>query len=339
MTVPVLLALSRQNPEVRLVFVTRPHFAPILRRVPNLQVHPFEAKGRHKGFGGLLRLYKDLQKIPFDAIADLHSVLRTRILRVFFSASGVPFARLDKGRKQKRRLTSWTHKDFRPLKSTHERYADVFRSLGFSLELTPGDLLKPEPWPEAFDRPGTYSRTTCIGIAPFAAHKGKCYPEARIKELIELLGGLSDLRIYLFGGGPGETEILRGWEREYGHCICVAGKAVLSDELALISNLRLMVSMDSGNGHLAAMYGLPVITLWGVTHPFAGFAPFGQPGENFMLSDRDQYPAIPTSVYGNKQPRGYDRAMDTIPPERVYKRILEILQAPDPRRQPSGRGA
>ncbi len=326
MTVPVLLSLCRQNPEVRIVFVTRPHFTPILRRVPNLQVYPFEAKGRHKGLSGLWRLYRDLQQTPFDGIADLHAVLRTGILRVFFSGSGRPFKKLDKERRDKRRLTSWTHKDFRPLKSTHQRYADVFRSLGFAFELTPEDLLKPEPWPEAFDLQGAQSRTTCIGIAPFAAHQGKCYPESRMKELIEMLGARPGLRVYLFGGGQRETEILRGWEREYGHCICVAGKATLSDELALISNLALMVSMDSGNGHLAAMYGLPVITLWGVTHPYAGFAPFDQPEENFMLADRERYPAIPTSVYGNKQPKGYERVMETIPPVRVYNRILEILQ-------------
>ena len=58
--------------------------------------------------------------------------------------------------------------------------------------------------------------------------------------------------------------------------------------------------MDSGNGHLAAMYGIPVITVWGVTHPYAGFAPFLQPEENSITADREQFPLIPTSVYGNK---------------------------------------
>ena len=56
----------------------------------------------------------------------------------------------------------------------------------------------------------------------------------------------------------------------------MAGKYKFKEELALISNLDLMVSMDSSNGHLAAIYGVPIVTLWGVTHPFLGFAPFGQ---------------------------------------------------------------
>ena len=100
----------------------------------------------------------------------------------------------------------------------------------------------------------------------------------------------------------------------------------LSEELALISNLDLMVSMDSGNGHLAAMFGVPVITIWGVTHPYAGFAPFNQPESNSLTADREAFPMIPTSVYGNKLPEGYDKAMKTIPPALVYERILQVLE-------------
>ncbi|TNF72820.1 MAG: ADP-heptose--LPS heptosyltransferase RfaF, partial [Bacteroidetes bacterium] len=112
---------------------------------------------------------------------------------------------------------------------------------------------------------------------------------------------------------------------EYPHCSSVAGKMTLSEELAVISNLDLMLSMDSGNGHLAAMYGIPVITVWGVTHPYAGFAPFLQPEKNSITANREQFPLIPTSVYGNKVPVGYGEVMRTIPPERIYRGILQVL--------------
>ena len=106
---------------------------------------------------------------------------------------------------------------------------------------------------------------------------------------------------------------------------CMAGKLNLSEELQLISNLDVMLSMDSGNAHMAANYGIPVVTLWGVTHPFAGFYPFGQPLENALMADRGIYPLIPTSVYGNKVPQGYENAMETIKPERVLDRLTGIL--------------
>jgi ADP-heptose:LPS heptosyltransferase len=87
-----------------------------------------------------------------------------------------------------------------------------------------------------------------------------------------------------------------------------------------------MLSMDSANGHLAAMYGIPTVTLWGVTHPFAGLAPFEQAKENKLLAAREKYPLIPTSVYGNKFPRGYEKTIATIAPETVVKKIAGILE-------------
>jgi ADP-heptose:LPS heptosyltransferase len=80
--------------------------------------------------------------------------------------------------------------------------------------------------------------------------------------------------------------------------------------------------MDSGNAHIAAMLGVKVITLWGVRHPYAGFSPFNQPMENALVSDINQFPKIPTSVYGNKKVAGYQEAMRTIPVEAIVNAIV-----------------
>ena len=84
-----------------------------------------------------------------------------------------------------------------------------------------------------------------------------------------------------------------------------------------------MLSMDSGNAHIAAMYGVPTITLWGVTHPFAGFMPFGQPIERAILPNLARYDQIPTSIYGNKVPPGYEKVMHTISPDTVIAAIKD----------------
>ena len=98
------------------------------------------------------------------------------------------------------------------------------------------------------------------------------------------------------------------------------------EELNLISNLDVMLSMDSGNAHLAAMFGIKVITIWGVTHPALGFAPFNQKANNQLLADRIKYPLVPTSVYGNKCPDGYQGAIETITPRLVVEKLLALLQ-------------
>jgi len=297
-----------------------------LERIPNLRVVPFYDKGAHKGLTGLWHLRNQLRKESLGGIADLHAVLRTKILKTLFSGVGIPFKVLDKGRREKRQLTSWKNKDFKPLETTHERYADVLRSLGYQIELSPEDTLPKERWPRSLSREWEGTVACRLGIAPFAAHQGKCYPEQEMKKVVEQLGQVPGLRVYLFGGGPGETEILQSWVRIYDHCCSVAGTMTLSEELAVISNLDLMLSMDSGNGHLAAMYGVPVITIWGITHPYAGFAPFLQPEEHSITADREQFPLIPTSVYGNKVPPGYEDVMRTISPRRIYSRILQVLK-------------
>ena len=323
MCVPVLLAFRRTYPETKVVFLTKAQYAAVVRKVPGVRVLALDARGEHKGLSGLYRYSRQVRALGLLGLADLHHVLRSRIVGGFLKLSGLPFKHLDKARGEKRALTRSRNKVWRPLLPTHQRYAGVLGDLGFPLELQSGDVLPPEPLPPAFaalGRDGTW-----IGLAPFAAHSGKTYPRELMEGLIDMLGQQEDLRVVLFGGGQNELEILEAWEASFPYCFSAAGKAGLAEELALISRLQLMVSMDSGNGHLAAMYGRPVITLWGVTHPYTGFAPFGQPAENALTADRTAFPAVPTSIYGNKVPQGYEKAMGSIPPERVYRRILEVL--------------
>ncbi len=141
MCVPVLLALTKKNPHLIITVLSRPFFTPIFNKIPNLTVYTIDVKNRHKGILGLYRLSKELRKIPFTAVADLHNVLRTKILKVFLSGGSRPFVQVNKGRIEKKRLTAWKDKKLIPLKTTHERYADVFRQLGFPLELSPEDVL------------------------------------------------------------------------------------------------------------------------------------------------------------------------------------------------------
>ena len=84
--------------------------------------------------------------------------------------------------------------------------------------------------------------------------------------------------------------------------------------------------MDSGNAHIAAMLGVKVVTIWGLTHPYDGFYPFNQDKENALLVDKNQYPKIPTSIYGNKYPENYKDAIRTITPESVVSKITSILK-------------
>ena len=324
MTVPVILALKEAHPEVKITVVTRKNYSPIFLEIPQVSTFIADTTGRHRGLAGLYQLSKDIRALNPTAIADLHYVLRTRIIRLFLIGFGIPFAYIDKGRTEKRALTRSKHKRFKPLKSTIQRYADVIERIGFKVDPFKRRYCLPSlAWPEKFD---TNTKGIKIGIAPFAAHQGKCYPEALMQQVIAEFQTRVPHQIYLFGGGKVETDKLSDWEKGYSNCRNAAGKLSLAEELAVISNLDLMISMDSGNGHLAAMFGVPVITLWGVTHPFAGFAPYGQSESYSLLADRNRFPKIPTSVYGNRTPPGYELAIAGIPPTDVVQLALQILE-------------
>ncbi|MFT5736424.1 MAG: ADP-heptose:LPS heptosyltransferase [Maribacter sp.] len=326
MTVPVLIALTQKYPHLKITVLTKPFFEPILAQIPNVTVHKAEVKGRHRGVLGLWKLYKELKHTGIDSVADLHNVLRSSILKRFFKFQGIPFVQVDKARKEKKALTAVENKIFKPMKMMHLRYADVFASLGFPVALENRHILSTLEITLRLKQVFGLKVKRNIGVAPFAAFSGKMYPVHLMKEVLEQLNSLGAYQILLFGGGSTEKKQLEVWEQELEHCVSVVGKINFEEELALISNLDLMVAMDSGNSHLAAMYGIPTITLWGVTHPFAGFYPFGQAQANALLSDREKYPLIPTSVYGNKFPGGYDRAMETIAPEQVIQKIKEVLR-------------
>ena len=142
----------------------------------------------------------------------------------------------------------------------------------------------------------------------------------------EVIGSISkEYTIFLFGGGENESKQLKIISEENKKVFSLAEEFSLSDQLDFISNLDLMISMDSANGHLAAMYGVKVLTIWGVTHPYAGFAPFNQSSKYSILIDKIRFPKIPTSIYGNKSPEKYKKAINSITPEEIIKKIKEII--------------
>lgn len=319
MTIPVLRALISQYPNIKITVLTTQTFKPFFRDLVNTNVYVADVKGMHKGVLGLYKLSKELKSLQIDKIADLHNVLRSNILKHFFS--GYKFVQINKGRKEKKELLSG--KSFRQLKSTHERYAEVFEKLGFPINLSNPVFPVHSVLGSNVQSLIGQKSNKMIGIAPFAAHEGKMYPINLMKQVV---GALSkDYKILLFGGGNKEVEALSEMAESFENVVNLAGKINLDEQLDVISNLDLMLSMDSGNAHIAAMLGVKVITIWGVTHPFAGFAPFNQPEDYMMLSDRRKFPKIPTSIFGNKFPESYKEAAGTITPETVINKIKSVL--------------
>ncbi|HOV71610.1 MAG TPA: glycosyltransferase family 9 protein [Dysgonamonadaceae bacterium] len=276
----------------------------------------------YKGIKGLFRLGNFLRKYPIDKVADVHDVLRSKFLRAYFSLLGKKTRHIDKGRKEKRAVVS--HKaPLQPLKHTIDRYRDVFEAIGYPAEMTFSHYFSNKSsvvsLPEnIFFDPSKKN----IGIAPFAKHKAKMYPLEKMEEVIKTLCTHPDVIIYLFGSQK-EAEIMKKWQETYPHVVSVAGKLDLVQELFLMSQLRVMLSMDSANMHLASLVGVPVISIWGGTHPYLGFYGFKQSVDDAVQIDLD---CRPCSVFGNKPClRGDYACLNSIDPEIIVRRLQKYL--------------
>jgi len=320
MVVPVVKQWLDQHPQLIVTVVSTSFAAPLFQSIPRCHFVGADLKGKHSGLFGLYRLYKEIRKQTGNAlVADLHQVLRTAILKFFFRLSGHTIATIDKGRKEKRLLTSKKNKVKSVLKLQHERYADVFRALGFQGELDPNEKTL-HPKYSVVDPNFSFSDGKInIGVAPFAKHLGKCYPTEKMKALLHLLKD-EGYRIFLFGGGEKEIETLRLWVGDLGEdTFMVAGKYPFSTELEWIASMDLMVTMDSANMHLASLFSIPVVSIWGATHPDAGFMGFGQSKENAVSLELS---CSPCSVFGNKPCwRGDYACMNQLEPRQIFLAI------------------
>ena len=324
MTVPVIRCLYKAYPRLKVTFVSRPDVAPLFQEFENFNFYPTDFNGRHKGIKGLWTLFQELKTIPFSMVADLHSVIRTYFLNLFFKLHGYKVKSLNKGRLEKKALTRRKNKKFQPLTPTCYRYADVFRKLELPISFEEHEFPEKKELPQSIESFFGRSEKKWIGIAPFANHQGKIYPLDLMQQVINFLQ--KDYQIFLFGAGKKEQEQLEVWENAYKNVCNTAEKIKLKEQLDLMPYLDLMISMDSANGHMAANTGIRVLTLWGMTHPFCGFSPFNQPLDHAITLDRTQYPLIPTSVYGNVIPLNYQDAFRSLNPKTVIEKALELLK-------------
>lgn len=321
MVASVLRDFSQQHPDVRIVMVSRQNFQPFFDDLPNLQFHALQQQ--HRGAKGIYQLFKALVKYRPTAVADLHYSIRSRYLSLLFRLRGIPVKQIDKGNKDKKAMVRAVNKVLKPLKPTVERYADVFRNLGFPVSLKQQLERAERPIPETAKRFFADKERQVIGISPFAQHASKIFPYNKMETVIAYLVGQGHT-VLLFGGGATEKLIAEEWQRKYEGTHSLIGNFSLAQELAIISRLHLMISMDSAGMHMASLMGVRTVSIWGGTHPYAGFLGYGQ-----HLSDCIQvdHPNRPSSIYGNKPCicDGVD-AIDLVTAEMVIEQVKKVIE-------------
>lgn len=329
MTVPVVSSLAAQYPELRITVLSRKFARTFFENLaPNVGFMEADLHGEYKGLKGLNALYRRLLAKKFTAVADFHQVLRSDYLRMRFQIDKIPVAHINKHRHGKRMLTAQNNKKRVQQPTSFENYADVLAKLGYPVKLQFTSIFPPSGGelrllPDTIGPKKAFQQW--IGIAPFAAHKGKIYPEEKMQQVVSrLLSEHANARIFFFGGGAHERDVINNWCQKYPRCLNASALCgSLQGELILMSHLDVMLSMDSANMHLASLTATPVVSIWGATHPYAGFMGWNQPQENAIQLPMD---CRPCSIYGNKPcQRGDYACLYGISPDTIVERINHFI--------------
>jgi len=330
MTVPVVWSLARRYPHLRITVLSSP-FARIFfdNIAPNVGFMEADLKHEYRGVKGLNALYRRLTAKQFTAIADLHNVLRSGYLRMRFNIDRYRVEHIDKHRRERRQLVATTGKQMVQLPSVFELYADVLARLGYPVDMDFTSVFPPTGGNMRLisDLVGEKKPfQQWIGVAPFAAYQGKAYPLPLMENVIdELTRRHPSCLIFLFGNNSDKERLALDKLAE-GRKNCINASALLGGiykELILMSHLDVMLSMDSANMHLASIAGTPVVSIWGATHPLAGYMGWHQRPDDVVQTDM---PCRPCSISGNRPClRGDYACLTSIKPVSVADSVDRVL--------------
>ena len=315
MTVPVIASLSRRYPDDRFIVASKKKLDAMFYGMPNVE---FREVDNHLDWPGVWALWKAWRK-EIDAVIDLQSVLRTRVLGSLMRLSGKRVTRVHYGRIRKHLITVWGIGKNRPLPSEFERYEDAFRRAG--LETDEQFTTIPVNKEAAKNVKSRFGKKEgrWIGLAPFAKSRSNMLPYRVTKDIIELLTTDEHTYVFLFGAGNVECEMLRQWASVFPRTESVAGQLKLEEELELMRHLDVMICMDSANQHLSGLVGLRAISVWCATHPIIGFMGWKQRSEDII--QRHDLRCRPCACHGTNHCRYRNYACRQIEAETIVKQI------------------
>ncbi len=330
--VPVVKSFTAAYPDVEVTVVTRPKFGPMFFDIERVTVFPADVDYTYTGVLGMRDLFRKLmRKGPYDLVLDMHDHVRTMILRSLFKLFGAKVVVFEKGRAEKKAFSRKDDKVTTPLIHTVERYRLAFEKAGYPFKMVDAPYLSLSESIESASGWFSYKKsmelTRWIGIAPFAMHKSKIWPLENYPVLIESILKKTPVKFFLFGGGEKEIKYFETLKQKFPeHCEVIAGKLKLRQEIALMKHLDLMICVDSSNMHLAALSGVPLLSVWGGTHPDVGFGPYNYSNGSIIQVSREELPCRPCSVYGKEKCfRGDFACLTRIHPEAVADHVLKRL--------------
>jgi heptosyltransferase-2 len=320
---PILRALKRRFPESHLSLMVKKEYGPVFLNNPHVDRRiELDAQGPHKGLLGLHRFITQNKTQEYDLFLDLHDTLRSRLITMAVRARR-------KKRYGKRHWQRWAmvHLKWLPVASRHavDLYFDPLKSLGIEsadrrpeIFLTSGEIRQAR---ELLEKAGLHDNGRIVGIHVGAWSQTKRWlPEYFSTVMTSLSKG--GCQFVLFGTEEDES-FLQAVGNGLAHRPVAFSQLPLRQLMALIDRCDVLLCHDSGPMHLAVARKVPVVALFGPTHPNLGFWPLGD-GDIIKRADAE---CSPCSLHGTKPCRRERKVcMEEILPEGVTTAILQALE-------------
>ncbi len=319
--VPQLSGLVNDYPQHEFIVLSRSFLCPLFDKLPRVTFVGADIRGMHKGLAGVYRLFKQLYSMKPDVVLDMQCSWRTKMITFLFALLRTKTIKIGFARTEQKRLIAKGAKKHHPIPTIFDRQARLYAKIGLKINDSFCKLYKPNVEQIAKIKELYGEKQGCwIGVAPFSIARGKILPFRKMKNVIAHFDKQPNIKIFLFGAGEMENELLSDWQSLYSNVYAVHTNLQLEDELTLMNYLDVMVCMDSANMHLASLMGVKVVSIWGATHPYSGFLGWKQSMDNCVGVD---FSCRPCTAHSDRKCKYGDyRCLESL----HSSKIIEVIE-------------
>lgn len=265
LTTPVIRCIKNQLPDVKIHYLTKEQFLPVLEANPHIdQIFTMKDK--------IDEVLPDLKKESYDFIVDLHKNFRSKGIILHLKKPSSGFSKIN--------VKKWMAVNLKIniLPSIHiiDRYFQAVEKLGVKNDnngldyfIPEKEKIHPKTLPPAF-------QDGFVGWVIGGMHFTKIFPEEKIVEVCQKL----NRPIVLLGG---DTDFEKGEsirEKVGNNIFNACGKYSINQSASLVKQAEKIITNDTGLMHIAAAFNKEIISLWGNTIPEFGMYPYMPTNEN-----------------------------------------------------------
>jgi heptosyltransferase-2 len=325
LSTPVLDTLKGKFPHSHIYFLTKTRYGAVLKADPRVySLIEFDEEGKHKGFSGFLSLVSELRSKDFDLLVDLHVNLRSFLIRHLVKSR-------IKLKYNSHRLLRFMMVHFKSATSrvlhTVDSYLEVLKKIDVEAkDKKPHIFLSREEMSlsENFLLEHKVAKDDIIvGVHPGAKWQTKRWDESKFNLVCKEVIRRFNCKVFLIGDSKEDKlveNVIAGLPKKD---MLEAVGLPLGRMMSLIKRCDCLITNDSGPMHAASALQVPVVAIFGPTHPRLGFAPVGS--ENVVLCADVE--CSPCSLHGEKKCSKKSRlCMDLIEPEMVVEAVGRLLK-------------